>query len=77
MKSTQLKIFVVLLLAGLVSGCATRGGWPTWSFEKNTDQKEEAAGLEYWRTNKPVINTNLPVWKPAQLDANGHWFYPK
>lgn len=34
------------LLCLLLSGCATRGGWPCWAWQKNTDQKLERQAKE-------------------------------
>ena len=50
-----MKIFAVLLSLVLVAGCATRGGWPCWSWEKNTDQKNDAAAAKMLNaeTNNP------------------------
>ena len=39
----RLTILTLLGALTLLSGCATKGGWPCWSFEKNTDQKNAAA----------------------------------
>jgi hypothetical protein len=33
-------LFCIALLCG---GCATKGGWPCWKWQKNTDQKNAAA----------------------------------
>ena len=37
-------IFALCLCASVVfiSGCATKGGWPCWAWQKNTDQKTRA-----------------------------------
>lgn len=32
---------VLLLSIVLLTGCATKGGWPCWAWQKNTDQKLE------------------------------------
>lgn len=32
-------LFLIMTLA--LSGCATKGGWPCWKWQKNTDQKNE------------------------------------
>lgn len=32
---------VLLILCSIASGCATKGGWPCWKWQSNTDQKNE------------------------------------
>jgi type II secretory pathway component PulL len=47
------KLLCALCVLLFISACATKGGWPCWSFQKNTDQKNEAAGRQYLSTNAP------------------------
>ena len=35
-------------------GCATKGGWPCWAWQKNTDQKNERAGEKYLANQTPA-----------------------
>ena len=37
---------ILAVVCGLVllAGCATKGGWPCWTWQANTDQKNEAYG---------------------------------
>jgi hypothetical protein len=35
-------IFLAVLLS-VVAGCATKGGWPCWAWDKSTDQKNAKA----------------------------------
>ena len=51
------KTLLIIALAGVcVAGCATKGGWPCWAWQSNTDQKNERAGEQYLRTNQPPQN---------------------
>jgi hypothetical protein len=53
MKRLPRTVLFCLLFSPLpeLIGCATRGGWPTWAWEKNTDQKEESQAQQYLKTN--------------------------
>ena len=46
-----MKYPTILLLCLTLTGCATKGGWPCWSWQKNTDQKVERAAKIYMITN--------------------------
>ena len=70
-----LSILYGLILASVLvfalCGCATKGGWPCFSWQKNTDQKNEAAGAEYIKqqsiaaTNQPMPMNYNDVLKPS------------
>jgi hypothetical protein len=69
-----LSIWIMILASVLVfalCGCATKGGWPCFSWQKNTDQKIEAAGAEYIKqqsiaaTNQPLPLNYNDVLKPS------------
>ena len=50
----------ILFMLALLTGCATKGGWPCFSWQKNTDQKNEAAGAEYIK-QQSIAATNQPM----------------
>jgi len=74
-------LFIALGLAVsvLLAGCATKGGWPCWAWDRNTDQKNEAYGelqarynaveLQYW------AETNLV--KKAELNRQAQVLHDK
>ena len=62
-----MKIVTILIFIAVgLTGCATRGGWPCWAWSSRTDQKDEAAGREYLRTNSPAIHHSMMTPLPAQ-----------
>ena len=43
-----MRLVFIFALSLALAGCATKGGWPCFSWEKNTDQK-----LEQWAKDHP------------------------
>jgi len=54
--SKSAKTAGIFFLGLLLAGCATKGGWPCWAWERNTDQKNEVAAEQYLQaqTNSPA-----------------------
>ena len=59
------RLITISILCLLLAGCATKGGWPCWAWQKNTDQKNEAAGKEYLRTNNIPPHPDMLHGKPG------------
>jgi hypothetical protein len=54
------KLILIGCLILPLCGCATKGGWPCWAWQKNTDQKTRAYAKEYLRTNQPPSTPKAP-----------------
>jgi hypothetical protein len=83
-----MKLFFTLCLLLSLTGCATKGGWPCWTWQKNTDQKNEKVGKETinkitrtsgppyppgW-TNSPAETNQWPKYSaPFHIDTNQMW----
>jgi outer membrane murein-binding lipoprotein Lpp len=58
----RLSYVVVVLSVLVLAGCASKGGWPCFAWQKNTDQKNEAAGRTISPLNPQPSTLNHSVW---------------
>ena len=50
------KLFTLALVLSLLPGCATRGGWPCWAWDRRTDQKDESSAIDQNAKTKLLID---------------------
>ena len=73
-KTVGILTVVCIAVLWCATGCATKGGWPCFAWDRNTDQKNERAG-EYYLKQQQYEEVIRQYWaetnlvKKAELNA--------